>query len=125
VADVPRSLHSGGSSKSIRKYHKLIAERLKECLRDSTHLLTSAKELEDTRFLKAADTIYQFGHGLMNYRPFPPEHGKKIRTANLLERVHKEPKRQTRNAGAFSNDASFIPTGCFDPHQYQSELDHG
>ena len=92
--------------KVSRTYHKLIAERLKECLSDPTLLLTYAKELEDTGFSRAADTIYRFEHGLMNYRAYPPEHWKKIRTTNLLERVHKELKRRTKKIGAFPNDAS-------------------
>jgi transposase-like protein len=94
--------------KVSRKYHKLIAERLKECLSDPTLLLAYAKELEDTGLSKAADTIYRFEHGLMNYRAYPPEHWKKIRTTNLLERVHKEIKRRTKKVGAFTNDASLL-----------------
>jgi len=92
--------------KVSRKYYKLIAERLKECLSDPTLLLAYAKELEDQGLSRAADTIYRFEHGLMNYRAFPPEHWKKIRTTNLLERVHKELKRRTKKIGAFPNDAS-------------------
>jgi transposase-like protein len=94
--------------KVSRKYYKLIAERLKECLSDPTILLAYAKELEDQRLSRAADTIYRFEHGLMNYRAFPPEHWKKIRTTNLLERVHKEIKRRTKKVGAFTNDASLV-----------------
>ena len=94
--------------KVSRKYHKLIAERLKECLSDPTLLLAYAKELEDTGLSKAADTIYRFEHGLMNYRAYPPEHWKKIRTTNLLERVHKEIKRRTKKVGAFTNDTSLL-----------------
>ena len=94
--------------KVSRKYHKLIAERLKECLSDPTLLLTYAKELEDTGFSRAADTIYRFEHGLMNYRAYPPEHWKKIRTTNLLDRVHKAIKRRTKKVGAFTNDASLL-----------------
>jgi transposase-like protein len=44
----------------------------------------------------------------MNYRAFPPEFWKKIRTTNLLERVHKELKRRSRKIGAFPNDASLL-----------------
>jgi transposase-like protein len=94
--------------KVSRKHHKLIAERLKECLSDPTLLLSYAKELEETGFSRAADTIYRFEHGLMNYRAYPPEHWKKIRTTNLLERVHKEIKRRTKKVGAFTNDASLL-----------------
>jgi len=81
---------------------------LKECLSDPAHLLAYAKELEDTGFSRAADTIYRFEHGLMNYRAYPPEHWKKIRTTNLLERVNKEIKRRTKKVGAFTNDASLM-----------------
>jgi transposase-like protein len=94
--------------KVSRKYHKAIAERLKECLSDPALLLAYAKELEDTGFSKAADTIYRFEHGLLNYRAYPPEHWKKIRTTNLLERIHKEVKRRTKKVGAFTNDASLL-----------------
>jgi transposase-like protein len=91
-----------------RKYYKLISERLKECLGNPTLLLAYAKELEDSGFSRAADTIYRFEHGLMNYRSAPPEFWKKIRTTNLLERVHKELKRRSRKIGAFPNDASLL-----------------
>ncbi len=94
--------------KVSRKYHKLIAERLKECLSDPSLLLAYAKELEETGFCRAADTIYRFEPGLLNYRAYPPEHWKKIRTTNLLERVHKEIKRRTKKVGAFTNDASLL-----------------
>ena len=94
--------------KVSRKHHKFIAERLKECLTDSSLLTAFAKELEETGFQKAADTIYRFDQGLFNYRAFPPEHWKKIRTTNLLERVHKEIKRRTKKVGAFPNEDSLL-----------------
>jgi len=94
--------------KVSRKYHKLIAERLKECLSDPSLLTAYAKELDETGFAKTANTIYRFEHGLMNYRAFPPEHWKKIRTTNLLERVHKEVKRRTKTVGAFPSENSLL-----------------
>jgi len=75
---------------------------------DPALLLAYAKEREDTGFSRAADTIYRFEHGLMNYRVYQPEHWKKIRTTNLLERVHKEIKRRTKKVGTFTNDASLM-----------------
>jgi transposase-like protein len=66
------------------------------------------KELENTGFSRAADTIYRFEHGLMNYRAYSPEHWKKIQTTNLLERVHKEIKRRTKKVGAFTNESSLL-----------------
>ena len=90
------------------KYHKEIAEVLKECLTDSGKLLEYATQLDERGFSRAADTIHRFHHGLMNYRSFPPEFWKKIRTTNLLERVNKELKRRSRKIGAFPNDASLL-----------------
>jgi transposase-like protein len=91
-----------------RKYHKEIAETLKECLRDPHRLQEFAVQLDGRGLSRAADTIHRFNHGLMNYRSFPPEFWKKIRTTNLLERVNKELKRRSRKIGAFPNDASLL-----------------
>jgi len=44
----------------------------------------------------------------MNYRSFPIDHWKRIRTTNLLERVNKELKRRYRSIGAFPNDSSLL-----------------
>lgn len=91
-----------------RKYHKEIAEVLKECLTDSRKLLDYAAQLDERGFSRAADTIHRFHHGLMNYRSAPPEFWKKIRTTNLLERVNRELKRRSKKIGAFPSDASLL-----------------
>lgn len=91
-----------------RKYHKVIAETLKECLSDPHRLQEFAVHLDARGLSRAADTIRRFQNGLMNYRSFPPEFWKKIRTTNLLERVNKELKRRSRKIGAFPNDASLL-----------------
>lgn len=91
-----------------RKYHKEIAETLKECMSDSQRLQEFAVQLDERGLSRAADTIHRFNHGLMNYRAFPPEFWKKIRTTNLLERVNKELKRRSRKIGAFPNYASLL-----------------
>ncbi|MFA6364561.1 IS256 family transposase [Methanoregula sp.] len=91
-----------------RKYHKEIAEVLKECLTDSGKLLDYAAQLDERGFSRAADTIHRFHHGLMNYRSAPPEFWKKIRTTNLLERVNRELKRRSKKIGAFPSDASLL-----------------
>jgi putative transposase len=44
----------------------------------------------------------------MNYRAFSPEFWKKIRTANLLEKVHDELKYRSRKIGAYPNVASLL-----------------
>ena len=91
-----------------RKYHKEIAETLKECLSDSARLLDYADQLDTRDLSRAADTIHRFQSGLMNYRSAPPEFWKKLRTTNLLERVHKELKRRSKKIGAFPNAASLL-----------------
>jgi len=91
-----------------RKDHKMIAETLKECLGDSNRLQEFAVHLDECGLSRAADTIHRFMFGLMNYRAYPPEHWKKIRTTNLLERVNKELKRRSRKIGAFPNNASLF-----------------
>jgi len=91
-----------------RKYHKEIAEVLKEALTDSGKLLDYATQLDDRGFSRAADTIHRFHRGLMNYRSAPPEFWKKIRTTNLLERVNRELKRRSKKIGAFPSDASLL-----------------
>ena len=91
-----------------RKYHKEIVETLKECLIDSHRLQEFADQLDGRGLSRAADTIHRFQTGLMNYRSFPPEFWKKIRTTNLLERVNKELKRRSKKIGAFPNDASLL-----------------
>lgn len=91
-----------------RKYHKEIAEILRECLSDAGRLAEYAIQLDERGLTRAADTIHRFQHGLMNYRAFPPEFWKKIRTTNLLERVNRELKRRTRKIGAFPSDASLM-----------------
>jgi len=91
-----------------RKYHKEIAEVLKESLTDSGKLLEYATQLDERGFSRAADTIHRFHHGLMNYRSAPPEFWKKIRTTNLLERVNRELKRWSKKIGAFPSDDSLL-----------------
>jgi len=56
----------------------------------------------------AANTIERFLPGLMSYTAFPKQHGKRIRTTNLMERVNKELKRRTKVVGAFPNEESLL-----------------
>ena len=44
----------------------------------------------------------------MSYTAFPKQHGKRIRTTNLMERVNKELKRRTKVVGAFPNEESLL-----------------
>jgi transposase-like protein len=91
-----------------RKYEKEIAKVHKESLTDSGKLLEFAAQLDERGLSRATDTIYRFQTGLMNFRAFPPEFWKKIRTTNLLKCVNRELKRRSKKIGAFPSDASLL-----------------
>jgi transposase-like protein len=92
-----------------RKYHKEISENLKECMSDAGRLQEYAVQLDERGLLsRSADTIQRFHQRLMNYRSFPLEFWKKIRTTNPQERVNKELKRRSRKKGIFLNDTSLL-----------------
>lgn len=94
--------------KVSRKDHKVIVSILKDSLGDHRRLQECIAELESRGYPRAADTVERFQFGLMNYRSFPDEHWRRIRTTNLLERIHKELKRRYRSIGAFPNDSSLL-----------------
>ncbi len=91
-----------------RKDHKHIVAILKYSLSDPRRLQECSLELESYGYSRAADTIERFQYDVMNYRSFPVDHWRRIRTTNLLERVHKEVKRRYRSIGAFPNDSSLL-----------------
>ena len=94
-----------------KKYQKEIADKLKMALEDETKMHELVLDLENRGYSKSADTIERFRFSLGNYRAFPREHWRRIRTTNGLERINKELKRRTRVAGAFPNDESFMRMG--------------
>lgn len=91
-----------------RKDHKVVVSILKDSMSDLWRLQEFIAELESRGFSRAADTVERFQFDLMNYQSFPHEHWRRIRTTNLLERLHKEIKRRYRSIGAFSNDSSLL-----------------
>ena len=94
-----------------KKYHKEIAEKLKIALEDETEMLQLIQELESKGYSKSADTAERFRFSLWNYKAFPREHWRRIRTTNGLERINKELKRRSRVVGAFPSDQSFMRLG--------------
>jgi transposase-like protein len=60
------------------------------------------------KFPAAAALMEQSKEDVLAFRPFPPEHWRKIWSTNPLERLNKEIKRRTRVVGIFPNDASII-----------------
>jgi len=91
-----------------RKDHKFIVSLLKESMSDIRRLQECVLELESRGFPRAADTVERFQFDLMNHQSFPHDHWRRIRTTNLLERVHKEIKRRYRSIGAFPNNSSLL-----------------
>ena len=94
-----------------KKYQKEIADKLKMALEDETKMHELVLDLESRGYTKSADTIERFRFSLGNYRAFPREHWRRIRTTNGLERTNKELKRRTRVVGAFPNDESLMRLG--------------
>jgi transposase-like protein len=70
-----------------------VAEKLRQGFEDEGKMAELAAELVHKRCSKSADTIDRFSQDIWNYRAFPKEHWKKIRTTNGLERINKELKR--------------------------------
>lgn len=91
-----------------RKDHKFVAATVKEAMSDIHLLQGSVADLESRGFSHAADTIERFQFDLMNFKGFPHEHWRRIRTTNLLERIHKEIKRRYYAIGAFPSDSSLL-----------------
>jgi transposase-like protein len=95
-----------------KKYQKEIADKLKIALDDETKMHELVLDLEGRGYSKSAGTIEHFQFSLWNYRSFPRNHWRRIRTTNGLERINKELKRRTRVVGAFPSDQSFMRLGA-------------
>jgi transposase-like protein len=95
-----------------KKYHKEIADKIKIALENETEMQQLYLDLESRGYSKSAGTIEHFQFSLWNYRSFPRNHWRRIRTTNGLERINKEVKRRTRVVGAFPSDQSFMRLGA-------------
>jgi transposase-like protein len=95
-----------------KKYHKEIADKIKIALENETEMQQLYLDLESRGYSKSAGTIEHFQFSLWNYRSFPRNHWRRIRTTNGLERINKELKRRTRVVGAFPSDQSFMRLGA-------------
>ena len=81
---------------------------LKDALEDESKMQDLAVVLEEKGYKKSADTVDSFRFDLWNYKPFPRQHWRRIRTTNVQERINKELKRRSRVSGAYSNDQSLL-----------------
>jgi putative transposase len=95
-------------NKVPKKDRKKVVEMLRGALEDEKTLAELAVELESMGLRNASNTVDRFLYDLMNYRAFPKEHWRRIRTTNILERVNKEMKRRSKVAGAFPNGESLM-----------------
>jgi transposase-like protein len=91
-----------------KKEKKEVAYMLKDALEDEHKMQELAVILDKKGYKKSADTIDKFRFDLWNYKSFPRQHWKRIRTTNGLERINKELKRRSRVSGAYSNDQSLL-----------------
>jgi putative transposase len=95
--------------KNIPKKDKAeVAYELREALEDESKMQILANKLDEKGYSKSAETIERFRFDLWNYKAFPRQHWRRIRTTNGVERINKELKRRTRVAGAFSNEESLL-----------------
>jgi transposase-like protein len=77
-----------------KKDKKEVAYMLKDALEDEAKMQKLAVVLDDKGYKKSADTIDSFRFDLWNYKSFPRQHWRRIRTTNGLERINKELKRR-------------------------------
>ena len=95
--------------KNIPKKDKAeVAYELRDALEDENKMQILANKLDEKGYSKSAETIERFRFDLWNYKAFPRQHWRRIRTTNGLERINKELKRRSQVAGAFSNDESLL-----------------
>ena len=100
--------------KSVKKKDKKeIANKLADSIEDEIKLRELASELSHRGYSKASDTIDRYIFDIGNYKAFPREHWRRIRTTNGVERINKELKRRSRVVGAFPSDQSLMRVaGC-------------
>lgn len=95
--------------KNIPKKDKAeVTYELREALVDENKMQILAINLDERGYSKSAETIERFRFDLWNYKAFPRQHWRRIRTTNGVERINKELKRRSRVAGAFPNDESLL-----------------
>lgn len=92
-----------------RKSQKQVSELLSTALYGNEERLADiAIHLEKMGYGKAVNTVEKFMFDVANYRAFPKEHWKRIRTTNMVERVNAEIKRRTKVVGAFPSRESLL-----------------
>jgi|GEM_PF-3738984 len=75
---------------------KEISRKMKEALKRDEEMQKFIEELGGEGLKRAASTCERYIHDLYNYQSFSEKHWRRIKTANMLERVNKELKRRSR-----------------------------
>ena len=65
-------------------------------------------KLKANKMWKAAELVEATAHETLSYYAFPPEHWRRIRTNNPMERLMREIRRRTRVVGAFPDGNSCL-----------------
>jgi transposase-like protein len=91
-----------------KKDKKEVAYMLKDALEDEGKMQKLAVVLEDKGQKNLLPPLIDSYSIFGNYKSFPRQHWRRIRTTNGLERINKELKRRSRVAGAYSNDQSLL-----------------
>lgn len=94
--------------KPVDQKHGHVVDGLKEAYGNEQRLQDLADDLNARGYLIAANTIEKFLPELISYTAFPKQHGKRLRTTNMMERVNKELKRRTKVVGVFPNEESLL-----------------
>jgi len=91
VADMLKAIHASEDRQAADKKVEDVIEKLKT-----------------GKMWKAAEMVAENAHETLSYYAFPPEHWRRIRTNNPLERLMKEIRRRTRVVGAFPDGKSCL-----------------
>ncbi len=95
VSRMLKAIHAQESKEAARKKAKDVVEQLR-----AMKLREAAKKVEDG----IEETL--------TYMDFPSQHGQKIRTNNVIERMNREIRRRTRVVGTFPDGKSALMLVC-------------
>ena len=102
LAKVPKSKRPRVAA-ALKAIHAMESREASEA-----RALEVAAELESMRLAEAAKVVREGFAETLTYTRFPPEHWKRIRTNNAIERLNREIRRRTRVVGTFPDGKSAL-----------------
>lgn len=102
LAKVPKSRRAKAAA-MLRAVHAMESREASEA-----KALEVAAELEGMRLGEAAKVVREGYAETLTYARFPPEHWRRIRTNNAIERLNREIRRRTRVVGTFPDGKSAL-----------------